>query len=360
MTQPEVSHDYATETYIDMHGQEELGQLAMNPALAAGDQEEASPKESNKIPRPINEQFGLFNQLNPRNDNGDQLEVFCEMFAEASQLVFYGKRFTGPTYQIFTPVLAHADELLRKINPHLTPASFFNRAYRPSGEILTYDNLELADKYQLDKLVARRARALATLGHFVALTEVDTEIDAGVLHQPDLRFQGEHQREPHNRNCFNACYRMALDSLVSFVPNEVAVRSAVSKIHYSHVVEDEEYLKTFHTETFKDLSTREVNVISINGATLSTIARIANKLKTKNPHSLIQCIVNLQSEQGADIWHTNVLVSCNRESVFCMDPTKYPGYRQDREANRPRMMSKTKFHRRWAVAFNRAHLLVAQ
>ena len=96
--------------------------------------------------------------------------------------------------------------------------------------------------------------------------------------------------------------------------------------------------------------------MTITGTNLDTLDKLSTGIKLKTPGAKVFCIVNLQTETSRikDIWHTNILLGANAEEVVTHDPSDHydvvmPFKHQSKQA----------FHERWAIAFNRAHLIVA-
>ncbi|MEI9913898.1 MAG: hypothetical protein WDN66_02740 [Candidatus Saccharibacteria bacterium] len=291
---------------------------------------------------------------------GQQYRAFFTMFDQARSQEFEGRRLVGPTYEPIREILAEADEQLKEINPSLNPSVLFDPGYQPLDTFRSYADLSRPQRDQIERIVRLRARELRSLGIDLATDEQETVLEDGLLEHPELRYQGEHESVGFGKNCFNACYRMVLNGLVDFTPNEIASVRASTKIHRTIPIPDDEYLKTFYTPKFSEISERHVDVISINGGSLSTIGNIARKVGNKNPDATVSCIVNLQSESATNIWHTNVLTGCDEKMIYCLDPRAYAGHRYDRHVNTPRAIPKFEFYTRWTVAYNRAHLIVAQ
>jgi len=85
------------------------------------------------------------------------------------------------------------------------------------------------------------------------------------------------------------------------------------------------------------------------------VHKIASKIRDTRPGASVTSIITLQTEKShrENIWHTNMLLSATEDEVIVHDPTD----QLQGAAERP--LDREDFYKRWAVALNRAHLIIA-
>jgi hypothetical protein len=286
-------------------------------------------------------------------EDWEREEYLAGMFLEASQMPFSGRHVQGPHFQDIKEILEKTDTILTDIHPKLVPEHLMPLDYQSRAARLSYRELQLraSEMNRLSMLRHARTDLLANLGAAKASEESGIVIPEGVLGVPPYYMQ-----EYSGQACFRACFRMIFDGMTGSAPGELALGAALTEVHRDTLVHDEEFLKVFSSPTFQKLYPNvDAQVITITGANLDTIKTLAEGLQAKQPDRKVYCVVSLQTEtaQNRSVWHTNVLLGADADTVITHDPSS-------KWAGKPfRTQSKENFYSRWAVAFNRAHLIIA-
>lgn len=287
----------------------------------------------------------------------DQIDYFTESFQEV-RTASYPKNLRGPYYDQTAQILNAEGEILKKLHPSLKPEHLMPVSYMPDNAYIELNDMDLPRElqWQMGQIMETRLINLRALGAKQAELPAAIDLGAEVLDTPPYLFQGDGKAFQASKGCFNACFRMVFSGITGEFPHERAIESALSSVYGNGIVEDDVYLRIFETTSFKELfPDTDVQVLTLTGADLDTIAKITQKVKIKRPDSKVFCIVSLQTELGPreSIWHTNVLLGATQDTITTHDPS----YGHTGQANRT--LRTREFHERWAVAFNRAHLIVA-
>jgi hypothetical protein len=308
---------------------------------------------------------GYWRRPNPAFSDLTWLDIqehydFCiDLFEEALDSPAIPERL-GPCYPDIADEVQAADTLLSEIHPDLQAEHTFSTLYQSweakakSNEIeRSLTDQQYHDKWSLSRM---RLQALHDLGESFSQTTISPEIKPGLLEEPPYCYQGDGDPKNSGQACFNACFRMVFAGITGDFLHERSVRRAGQYVTNSSTMEDERYLRSFNTPTFrKNYPEKTVVTYTFIGASMGMLAKVVGKLKSSKPNSSIYSIVNLQTETRPfeSIWHTNILLGTIGDQVLVHDPTDY----EHGAANRA--IDMTSFHRRWAVALNRAHLIIA-
>lgn len=255
------------------------------------------------------------------------------------------RQLQGPHHQTISSALAVVDNHLKAIHTELHPEHLMSSSYQSPEARTKLCQLSKSQHTlfeQIQSLCHDRATKLHALGHEWAISDV-VNLSEGVLNKPD--YMGQHNA----RACFNACFRMVFKGITHYRPHEETLARAMRGNYVAH---DDEFLNIFSTNKFKQIfPEKNVQVLTISGAGIETLSKLALKMKSKRPNAEVFSIVALESEStgGSDIWHSSVLLAANKDEVVIHDPSK----------GHNRSIDTVRFHERWAVAHNRAHLIIA-
>jgi hypothetical protein len=156
---------------------------------------------------------------------------------------------------------------------------------------------------------------------------------------------------------------MVIDAIRGRSSNHKALNHAAADVFGTSTLHDDEYLKLLSSGALTRRLGKDVGAVSFMGADLRTLAELSTKIRTKLPDKQVYCIVSLLSELHTDdtvlhppssvgVWHSNVILWANGESVVVHDPSAIRGGAQ-------REIPKDVFMKRWAQAYLRGHLIVA-
>jgi predicted double-glycine peptidase len=279
----------------------------------------------------------------------EQGPFFAAASQETANLGIPGKQLQGPCFAEISQILQEANAALSTINPAFTPTHLLPQVDLPAEEFAQVTQLHPDTFSQLALIRRRRLVNLNDMGE--RLGPADTAQFA--LNRPPYRFQGDSGFEIlKDKGCANACFRMIYEDITGETLHECVVMEGMQNVYGSHMVEDEAYLRLFYSKTFKDaFPDKPVNTVSIAGANLQTIAKIREKL---GPKRKVYGIVDLQTENvETGQWHTNILLGADGNNVIVHDPSQKNG-------GPGKAISKQEFYKRWAVGYNRAHLVITE
>jgi hypothetical protein len=145
---------------------------------------------------------------------------------------------------------------------------------------------------------------------------------------------------------------MGYQAITGVALSELAVDDVIRPLIGHGLASDDLYLKVFRTNESATASKAKVTPITLGGADFSGIETLTSRLKKVKPSVEVYAMTLLASEHIEDVWHANMLLAADADTVVVHDPSdKASGasYRRiDRES----------FHERWAAALNKTHLLV--
>ena len=90
----------------------------------------------------------------------------------------------------------------------------------------------------------------------------------------------------------------------------------------------------------------------MTGATIKSLAEYKERILQKFPDKQIYVMLTLASESTEDIWHTNILLEAGKDVAVCHDP-------RECSPRASRVLPRQIFEHRWALAFNRAHVIIS-
>lgn len=284
-----------------------------------------------------------------------QMEFFNQAFMQGGEVTKRPRLVTGPFYSDFAEVMRQTEADVKSINPHFTPEHIMPSTYQSPYVRYEVDISSTDTRIALMEVSARRMRRTDMLARGVIGDTVGSQILLpGELNVPEYAKQDEEwEHSQASRACSNACFRMVFGSVAGWVPSETAVGEQLLKHHGTAIVDDKVFNDVYQTEAFKEISDKSVISLELIGADLELISRLTRKVKERQPDAQVFCTVNLASASShRSIWHAAALLSATESRVTCHDPSVYCGgafHTQD----------KTEFLRRWAVAYNRAQLIIA-
>lgn len=263
---------------------------------------------------------------------------------------FPGRYIHGHHTLIIEEKLRRMHEEATALHPEIVPSDLLPASYRSQKETRHLESLGM-DAMQLDRLRMVKYDHLADLQKTLknrCMALPDTIIPWGRLSIPSLCAQGKSEQ-----GCTNACFRMLYEGITGDHTYQLAAEAAVEKVHGHPLIHDEEYLKVFSTPTFRALYPElKVRTHTLLGVDLEMLKKVTTKIKTAHPDAWIFCMVNLQTATSlTDVWHANILIGSEEGQVIVHDPS-------GREGTAFKRLEKAKFYKRWAIAYNRAHLLV--
>lgn len=274
------------------------------------------------------------------------------MFHEASRMDGT-RQLQGPYYKEIVGILETAGELLGYVRNDLGAEQMMPTDYQSAASRNTVFALDQQKKKDIMTLRNMRREELEAMGRRQSIDDKSTQIPDGVLDTPP--FIGMSAKD--GQSCFRTCFRMVYNELTGTRPSNVDVGRAILTTHESLLIHDTEYLNVFLSPSFKKLQPGlDVQVATITGADLDTIRQISEGIKQRKPEAKVYCIINLRTllHDIKDVWHTNVLLSADDESVTVHDPSRKNGL-----SGSKLKLTKDEFYERWAVGFNRAHLVIA-
>ncbi|MGB4759082.1 MAG: papain-like cysteine protease family protein [Candidatus Saccharimonadales bacterium] len=270
------------------------------------------------------------------------------------------RHIDGPHYIAISRVLSKVARDLQDIHPDLTPEHLVPQSYQSAQAL---DDLSWRGRFNgylvaISKIRNQKKAALTTLGIDLG-RQVAKRSDTIVHDLSDTPYfrQGDaavRSIDKPQKACFNACFRMVFAGITGVSLDEGAVDRAIYSQYQSSITADDQYLKVFGTETFNKLYNGGVQTLTVTGADLSTIQKIAAAYKRRDPNKRVFSIVSLSSEAGpSTVWHTNVLVGADETTVTTHDPSASEWGKTYKN------IGKEHFYKRWALALNRAHIIVS-
>lgn len=310
----------------------------------------------NQVPAP-NQRYPhpRYDELS-RPEISQQADWFEAAFAETQLEDRAGRQVRGQYYDDILEVLVAAHAATKTIHPNIKGEHFAAETYLSAAAYhLLYSELGIRQFSDFMQIQRTRIAQLRLIGEEVAEASAVT-LQPGLLAETPYLFQGDGVRGYDRlRGCFSACFRMAFAAITDEFPHERAVLSGLRRVHGDTIAADEDFLKVFSTPTYRrTFPEHPVSVVTIQGADFPAIQLFTEKIKTKRADVKVYGIVNIQSEVKSNIWHTNTLLSSDEETVTVHDPSSREGL-----GTPFRRLDRRQFHERWAVAFNRVHLIVA-
>jgi hypothetical protein len=255
----------------------------------------------------------------------------------------------------FKEIMTFTAGRLEETDPSLTPEYLMPYHYRsPEANAKVNRDPDLQD--EIGVIRNERHRLFVKLAKETALPRLETQtIPNGTLAVPPYSSQDEHapgEMVGISKGCTGACFRMMLAGITGWAPSQHTLNYQLKSQFGTEVVEDVVYDKLFQTEAFGEMCRRDILTLDIMGADFELIRKLAAKVTAQRPQADVFCMVNLSSlSLDKNVWHSNLLLEADDEKVVTHDPLRRKGafYEQPYE----------EFARRWAVAYNRAKLVIA-
>ncbi|HVA97079.1 MAG TPA: hypothetical protein VND99_05485 [Candidatus Acidoferrales bacterium] len=269
------------------------------------------------------------------------------------------KIHVGPYFSNFAEIQAYLEEQRTAMSAEsgvdLSPEIFFPETYQSGAANLQVQHMDREiNRRRLSVINERRRRIYEISADITTPAVVNQTISEGVLAVPP--FYRQDGLPADSASCIAANFRMIFAALAGWAPTEKTLEDAISTIEYTRHHADDMYLKLLQTPSFIHEIRKRVSVVSYMGADLDKIAEVADKVHNANPDAQVFALVNLGSERegSPDILHANILLSADGENVICHDPTPntYGGPNK--------VIPKEEFARRWALAYNRVHIIVVR
>lgn len=182
----------------------------------------------------------------------------------------------------------------------------------------------------------------------------DIFLPPGLLNDPPYLRQGDKAgvAKSGGSGCLNACFRMVYQAVTGEALADDAVSEATFSLLKWQRPSDDIYLKVFRTNAFRTMRDAKVTPVTIGGAGFADIESLTSRLKNAKASLGVYAIVLLASEQKEGVWHANMLLAADADTVVVHDPSDLEhgaSYRRlDRQA----------FYQRWSMALNKTHLVV--
>ncbi len=305
------------------------------------------------------ERQGVFDPLeNYAGNNYPPHEVQGEFFdyalQEGREIEGYSRSVKGPHFDDFAGVMKSLETSIEAIYPGLTPEFIMPPTYMSGDVCARYNALPLEVQLELEQLARKKLEALTSVGEAMKGAIGMQTLAPDLLAIPPFCGQHEdHMGVGAMKGCTNACFRMIFGGITGWVPSEAAVSKRVETRYGTPLVDDSVYMNLFKTEIFREICDKSVSTVEIIGADFAYIEKVVSALKVKRPESETYCMVNLASQAvSKSVWHSCVVLGVDEGNVICHDPSNYGG-------GSYQVTPINEFTDRWAVAYNRALLVVA-
>ena len=267
-------------------------------------------------------------------------------------------RADGPLYDEFNSVQAGVAAELRQLNPHANVQHLADRIddIQPEADMV-WPTQDITMVRAYTRLRERRRVALGKLAADTVIPALRVQtLPNKLLADPPFAWQGQSigaadtRLNPAN-TCTNACMRMIFGGIAGWVPDEKIIAQEIYSRYNSTSVPDATYLTFLQTPQFFEHYGKRVSRLDFTGADFAWLGKLIGKFARPGVQAF--CMINLGSEITKDLWHSNILLSADEESVVCHDPLRLapsPG----------RRLPHATFAVRWAYALNRGSLVIAR
>ncbi|HET8709540.1 MAG TPA: hypothetical protein VFL85_04665 [Candidatus Saccharimonadales bacterium] len=287
-----------------------------------------------------------------------QEDFLTELFSYPAEIPI--RELLGRQYPRISATLAEVHDRLKEIHPDL-PMDSLNSMYYQEVATTSFRSAILSrpQRDELDRLQSDYAKTVWSLAGELNAAQQGQTIAEGVLDTPAYEQQSHEQG---GQACFNACFRMVVNSVSDMDLREVTVADALKNSGYQHVAHDEVFLRALLDDRFAAIAHKDLTVRSGIGMELASIDTIARKVKGQNPDRGVYCITSLASEtagKGHDyrdtglVWHTAMLLAAGESKVMIHDPSCKVGAPF-------RTLDREDFLRRWGATFNRCQLVITE
>lgn len=289
-----------------------------------------------------------------------QREFFDAAFDQSQIVKLRSRTVKGPWYDDFHGVMQETDEALKAIDPRLTPECLMNERYQHPQMRHLLHNLDRQDRQQIWRAKYARIKQLRDLAASrIAPTIQSQTLPEGILDTTPHAYQGENWSHNEVKSaCSLAAFRMVFGAIAGWKPAEHVVASRLIGWYHSVIVEDDVLAKLLVTNTFREVSGKQVAAIDIVGADFDYIGQLVQKLKSGRPGLETYCVLTLGSRGGDgkqnhdDILHKVALLGADENGVVCHDPSPANGGER-------LVLDSSLAADRWAISHNHARIFVA-
>lgn len=280
-----------------------------------------------------------------------QSEFLRIALEQGEGLGYKPKVVKGPFLDDFSGVMEHVGQKLKELHPSLTPEYVMPDGYQSPEVKMRISGMKPRISTGIRKLRDERRRLIDQLVEEKISPTLETQtLPAETLSVPPYLSQTK-----NGADCVGACFRMVFEGVTGWAPPQDLLNKHLRLRHNNVKVDDEVLMGIFQTDAFKAMSDKKVTAYELMGTDLAQIGRLSTKVKDRWPESDVFCTVYQSSRTVSDsnILHHNVLLEADGEKVVTHDPRSDvcgPFYEQSYE----------EFADRWAVSYNRAHLVVAK
>lgn len=279
-------------------------------------------------------------------------ETLKDMVGEAADQPYQGKYYGGPYKQLFAPVLDGVGAMIKRIHPDLSVDALHSDDYRDNHTKKIIDSIRETDKRKIASIAQWRYDQCAEIMESTWQDDQQQTIPLGLYDRPRATKYGDY------RACAAAAFRMIHQGITGYFVGEDELRKLLKRQHSEQFVPDEEYLKLFETEAFKNEYGKRVQSLQFMGMNLETLRTIAERKRAQHDDINIFTVANLATESirgnrsdlATRIQHRVLLYGADEEYVYVLDPN-HPF--RDR-------MDKHEFCKRWAATQNSGYLVVAK
>jgi hypothetical protein len=278
--------------------------------------------------------------------------VLKDMVSEAAGRPYRGKYYGGPYKHLFAPVLDDVNAMIKRIHPELTVDAMHSDDYRDDQTKRIMKAVKEHDKMKIAGIAQWRYDQCIEIMISTWHDDQQQTIPIGLYDRPRATKYGDY------RGCAAAAFRMVHQGITGYFVGEEELRRLLQRQHSHQFVSDEEYLKLFETDAFKQEYGRHVQSLQFMGMNLETLRTIAERKRAQHDNIDMFVVANLATESSRGnssdlatrIQHRVVLYGADKEYAYVLDPN-HP-FRE--------RMDKREFLKRWAITQNSGYLVVAK
>lgn len=291
-------------------------------------------------------------------------ELFTELFGAAEPT--FPRQVRGPFYSQISGILSEVGAELQVLDPNLLPESLHEHNYQDEKtQAHLRDVLRNEKGLDFEKIQGSYADNIDRFAELSASAQQHQTIDVGVLDVPV--YEGQTMDIFGARACFNACFRMVVNSISDLDLRQSSVIRALGRNgHGNGIAPDETFLQALLDKRFQEIVHKNISVVSGMGMDLASIDTISKKLKQQRPDRLVYCVISLASETAGRtngfekektsgmIWHASILTAIDNDEATVHDPSS-----SVRRIGMPnRKLNRNTLLKRWGQGFGRCHLIV--
>lgn len=279
-------------------------------------------------------------------------EVLKDMVGEGAERTYTGKHYGGPYKQYFAPILHKVQNEIRTIHPDLDIDALHTDDYRDNYTALLVKRLGERERMKFPAIAQWRFNQSIAVHEATWESDKQQIIPLGLFNRPRGTKYGDH------RACATVAFRVLHQGITGLFVGEDELRQMMSAQHNQRFVADQEYLKLFETDAFRNEYGKRVQSLQFMGMNLDTLRVIAERKRAQHDDMAIFAVANLATEsvKGRDseiatrIQHRVVIYGADEDYVYLFDPN-HPN--QDK-------MDKRRFCHRWSATQNSGYLVVAK